>query len=419
MLLLKQATIYDTSSKFHLQKMDVLLDKGKILKVRSRIRKEQRMKLVSSDNLCVSPGWLDIGTFNGEPGLEYREDLESLRMAAANGGFCKIAAFPTTLPTIDTKGQLNFLINLTNGHIVEFLPIAALTKERKGREIAELVDLHHQGAVAFSDGTSHNLSHDQLLRALLYLKSFKGLAIYSANNEKNIQLNEGPISVQVGLDGSPEFIETQNIKSAIAQSSYSDARLLIHNLSVSTTLRDRDQQNISYSIPCMNLIFEDKDIIDFDINLKVDPPLRDSTHRKQLCRSVNNGQVNIITSNHSPLSPEEKDQPYGLSKPGASTIDLAFSALNTFCSEIKLERLVYCLSEGPHNVLDLPYSSIKEGEKACLTLFDPDYEFFSDKSHIKSKSKNSPFLGKSMRGLVLGIINGNKQQFNSNLKRPV
>ena len=412
MLLLKQATIYDTTSKFHLQKKDILVDKGKIVKIRSKIRKEAKMKQFSSSDLCISPGWLDIGTFNGEPGYEYREDLESLRMAAANGGYCKIAAFPTTDPTIDTKGQLNFLINLTKDHIVEFLPIAALTKERRGQEIAELVDLHNQGAVAFSDGHSHDLQHDQLLRALLYLKSFEGIAIFNANNDKNVQLHEGPISVQLGLEGSPAFLETMNIKNAIAQSRYSKSRLLIHNLSTASILKEKDMSNVSFSVPCMNLIYEDRDIVDFDINLKVKPPIRDGSQRKLLIRAINNGQINAITTNHYPLSPEEKDQPYGLSRPGASTIDLAYSALNTHCGEIEKERLIFCLSEGPHKILNLDYSSVQEGQKACLTLFDPNIEYHADQSHIKSKSKNSPFIEKTMKGKVLGIINGTKQHFN-------
>lgn len=412
MILLQKAKIYDIRSSRHLKKMDILIDKGIIKEISKNITAPKKAKVISSKDLSVSPGWVDIGSYNGEPGYEYREDLDSLRDAAAMGGYCGIAPFPTGKPTIDSKGQLLFLRSRSKDEMVDIYPIAALTKGRGGKDLAELLDLHNSGAIAFSDGDSSQLGSDQLLRSLLYLKSINALTIYNPFKTGEGQVNEGPISVQMGMEGIPQYEEESFVHTAIKHSEYAEARVLIHNISTTAGIKEArgssNKKNISFSIPFMNLISDDSDLLTFDLNLKVSPPLRGKSEKRGLTKAIESGQVNIISSNHRPLSIEEKDQPFGLTKFGASTLEVVFSALNTYANGLSTERIIHCLSNGPKEALELVNPDISKNEYALLTVFDPSDEIKYEDKDLKSKSKNNPFLGQPLKGRVLGIINGNR-----------
>lgn len=412
MILLQKAKIYDNRSKHHLKKMDILIEKGIIQKIAKKIVVPKKAKVVTGKSLSVSSGWLDIGTYNGEPGFEYREDLVSISNAAAMGGFCHLAPFPTGKPTIDSKGQLYFLVSNVQNQLVQFHPIAALTKGREGKELAELMDLNDSGAVAFSDGHSNNLEGDQLLRSLLYLKSIDALTIYNPSKSGDGQLNEGPISVQMGMEGIPQFEEDAYVHTAIKHSEYAQAKILIHNISTTSGLKtaklSSNKNNISFSVPFMNLVKDETDLLSFDINLKVSPPLRGKDERKGLSKAIESGSINIISSNHRPLSIEEKDQPFGLTKFGASTLEVVFSALNTYAKTISTERIIHCLSNGPCEALGIDHPKISVGETASMTIFDPDELVQFEEKDLRSKSKNNPFLGDELRGRVIGIISGTK-----------
>lgn len=412
MILLKKARIYDHRSPHHLKKMDVLIAKGIITSIAKNIKPASKTKVVESPDLCVSPGWVDIGTYNGEPGFEYRDDLNSLRAAAQKGGYCGLAPFPTGQPTIDNKGQLHFLKSKTEGHPVSIYPIAAMTKDRAGKEMSELLDLHASGAVAFSDGAIQSSNKDQLLKSMQYLKGINALTIFEPNDNKDGQLHEGVASVQMGMEGISNLGEESKVYEAIKLSEYANARILIHNISTASGLKEAklsaNKENISFSVPFLNLIKEDTDLLDFDVNLKVSPPIRDKRERKALCKAVESGQINVITSNHQPLSIEEKDQPFGLSQFGASTLESVFSALITHTKELSTERIIHCLSIGPRNVLKIDSPGIKKGENADLTIFDASMTQTFSTSDVQSKSLNNPFLGQSLKGKVIGIINGSK-----------
>lgn len=408
MILLRKATIYDQRSAHHKEEMDVLIDDGIISKIARTIRKPSGAMVYESDNLSISPGWLDIGCFNGEPGYEYREDISSLCNAAAAGGYCGIAPFPTGRPVLDTKGQLFFLQSLAQHQTVTIHPIAALSKERLGNEIAELIDLYHGGAIAFSDGTNDRLDSAQLQRCMLYLKSFDGITIYAACKATGGHVHEGKVSVQMGLEGLADHLETTNILQVIRQSEYARAKVLIHNISTTECLKEvkssSNNDQISFSVPFMNLILKDQDVLEFDLQLKTLPPLR--SNRKQLVKGVASGEIEVISSNHTPLSKEEKDQPFGISDFGASTIETVFPALNTYATNLSLEQIIYALSIGPHKVLELDCPVLEKGNHAKITVFDPSKEFLLTKENLQSKSANSPFLDQQMRGKVIGIING-------------
>ena len=382
----------------------------RLLRLEKNITAGSKARVIKSKNLCVSVGWLDIGAFNGEPGYEYREDLDSLKSAAAHGGYCSISPFPTCKPSIDNKAQVRFILSRNHEHPVQVLPIGTLSKNREGSEMSEYIDLFEAGAVAFSDGSESKTTGNQLERSLEYLKGIDGLTIHVPHRGVGDFIDEGHVSVKMGLKGLSKHKEESEVDEALKRLRYTESKLLIHGISTSEPLRwaQYKKLKVEFSIPALNLIYSDEDVEDFVLNLKVDPPLRQPKEKRALIKAIESGQVDIIISNHKPLSPEEKDQPFGLSEEGASTIDYTFAALNTLASDISLERLTFVLSEGPYNALEIPAPTIQKGASSVLTIFDPEEEIKVTENSIISKSKNSPFIGLTLRGKVLGIINGSK-----------
>ena len=409
-ILLRNAHIYDIRSKHHDTKRDVLIEQGHITKIAKRITSPGKAKVVTSPTLSISPGWLDIGTFNGEPGYEYREDLDTLRQAAVAGGYAALAPFPTGHPTIDNKGQLHYLRSQTQDHIVEVYPIAAISKNRAGKELSELLDMAAAGAAGFSDGNASSDDEDVLIKALLYLKSCGGLVIQSAASQSpSGHVNEGEVSVRMGLEGMPTHLEKSRVQTLVRASEYTESKMLICNISTSEALGEIKKSSqlatLYGAIPFMNLIYDENDVVDFNLPLKVNPPLRSSKDKKALIKAITSGQVNIITSNHTPHSKEEKDQPFGMSEFGAATLEMVFSALVSQ-TDIPLDRLVHCLSIGPREALHVACPMVAVGHEACLTVFDSTVD--TDVVTPKSKGTNSLVTNTQQKGKIIGVINGGK-----------
>ncbi len=415
-ILLKNALIYNQVGKQHGKRRDILIVDGIISEIKSSIASKAD-HTIKSKNLCVSGGWLDIGCFNGEPGYEYREDLDSLRAVAVQGGYTHLAPFPTGLPPMDNKSQVQYLLHQNINQAVHMIPIAAMSKGRKGVDIGELLDLKQAGAVAFSDGKS-GTNINLLERSLQYLKSQNTTVIHVVNSKDELdlgQVNEGASSVYLGLQGLPEYKEKIDIDKVLEAIRYTGGKALIHNISLSSSVKSiekaRKDISVDISIPYLNLIYNDTDVINFDVNLKILPPLRSQIELNKLIKAIEKGQINVITSNHNPKSKEEKDEPFGQSSFGATGLNTLFPALVTH-TPLSLDRIVQCLSFGPYQALLGDPPQIKVGEKANLTFFDPDEEFVFNPSLDHSKSINNPFYESKLKGKVLGIINFNNFEQN-------
>ncbi|MFT6806787.1 MAG: dihydroorotase [Saprospiraceae bacterium] len=414
-ILIKKARIYDQNSNQYLKIRDILIENGKIVDIKARIQPSGKFETIESKQLCISPGWVDIGAFNGEPGKEQREDLKSLRNAAAHGGYVAIAPFPTGQPTTDSKGQIAYLKSKNHESAVQIYPIGALTMDRNGRDMAELIDLSAAGAIAFSDGQGSKMGEGQIQRSLLYLKGIDSNLIYVVNAKKpgeEGQVNEGEVSVSMGVEGIPAHQEKVAVNTVLRQVEYTGSRALIHNISLGWAA-DKIAKNalnhkVAASVPYLNLAHNEEDVKDFNNNFKLLPPLRQESERKKLCKAVEKGRVDIITSNHSPKTVEEKDEPFGLSPFGASSIETTFSGLVTHTKDLSLERIVNALSIGPRKALGLEKGSIKIGEMASITLFDPEMSWQVSERNLLSKSKNNPYIGKELKGCVIGILNNSK-----------
>jgi dihydroorotase len=308
------------------------------------------------------------------------------------------------------KAGIEYIVQRSRSLPITVHPIAAITKDTEGKELAEMYDMHQSGAVAFSDGTCPIQSTGILLKALQYVKAIDKIII-QIPDDKSISahglMNEGVISTQLGLPGNPAIAEEMMIRRDIELAKYTGGK--VHITGVSTAkgielIREAKESGIGItcSVTPYHLLFTEEDLLDYDTNLKVSPPLRSIADRENLKEAVLDGTVDCIASHHLPHHTDNKVVEFEYAKNGMIGLETAFAVIRTAMPHLSLERLVDLLSLAPRKLFDLPQYSINVNSPASLTLFLPDQKWVPDTFY--SKSKNSPFTGKSLTGKPMGII---------------
>jgi dihydroorotase len=413
--LLKQVVIQDPASGYHGQRMDVWVENGRIREIASSITpSDKAISVIEVSNLHLAPGWVDIGVQGGEPGLEHREDLQSLRAAAAAGGFTCLGLWPNLVPVTDSKADILFLRNETENGLVECLPLGAATAGCKGEAITEMLDMRSAGALAFTDGLKPIAHAGLLQRALMYVKGFDGILIHFPQ-ELSVapggQMHEGPVSTRMGLRGIPALAEQLMVSRDLALLEYTGSRLHLANISTADAVeqirRAKDRGlRVTCSVPVLNLVLEDEALSSFDCNLKVMPPLRERSDREALIEGLVDGTIDCISSNHVPLDPEAKDLEFPYADFGAIGLETCFALLQTHLSNrVHPDRILQALSHNPRQIFGLPALRIEAGEAANFTLYQPDEAWTLEETDLRSRSRNSHFLGASLRGRVWGVCN--------------
>jgi dihydroorotase len=417
-ILIKSADILDPGNSFHKKKKNVLIENGIIKSVSDKDFKAD--EVIDATGLKLSPGWFDMRCAIRDPGFEYKEDINSVSMAAAAGGYTGIACLPNTNPVIQTKDVISYIKTKAAGTILDIYPIAALTIGSKGEELTEMIDLHYGGAVAFSDGNKPVWHSDVLYKALQYIQTFGGLLIEHAEDKyltMGGQMNEGKISTSLGLKGIPKISEELIIERDLKMLEYSGGRIHFSHISSPKSLdmirsAKRKGLNVTCDIAVYQLVFDDSQLIGFDTNLKVNPPIRAKEDLKYFWKAIEDDTIDVIVTDHNPQDEESKNTEFDQADFGMIGLETAFAAFNTFNRDIKLEKFVEKVTIAPRKILKLDLPKIKEGEHANLTLFDPDKEWIFSKENIRSKSKNSPFIGKKLKGKVVAVFNKNKYLLN-------
>lgn len=413
-LLLQNVTIIDPQSPHNNQRTDILIEKGIIRQVGKYIS-PGGIESVSGDNLCVSPGWMDLHAHLCDPGYEFKETLESGAAAAAAGGFTAVLALPETLPVVQTKSSVEYILKRSEALPVNIIPAGALSQNLAGKELAELYDMHLAGAKAFTDG-EHPVHHaGVLVRALMYAHNFGG-KIHVRCDEETIsqggQMHEGPMSTMLGLKGIPALAEELMVARNIYLAEY--AGTPIHLMAVSTEksvalIREAKSKGlpVTASVHAANLHWNDSVLEDFNTNYKVNPPLRSESDRKALLRAVADGTIDCITSGHTPEDVESKVVEFDLAAFGMIGLETAFALANS-PGILSKEELVRAFCHHPRTIAGVEIPVIKAGEKANMTIFDPSEKWTFTEKDIRSKSKNTPLVGKELTGRVIGILNKGK-----------
>jgi dihydroorotase len=416
-ILIKNAHIISPDSPHHDSKKDILIENGIIKKIGARLKSE-KAKIISSKNLYVSIGWMDIGPLCGEPGYEHRETFNSLTKVAASGGYTAVAPFPNTDPVADSKSSIQYILHTTKDHIVDYYPIGAISKKTAGEEITEMIDMNHCGAVAYSDGVEAIDTNGLMLRALQYAKGTESLIIHTPDDptiSNGNNIHEGEVSTSLGLKASPVLSEVMTLDRDLKLQNYADGKLLSHNISsaesidkISTLKNKKHSSSVCY----LNLCLTDKAISYFDVNAKVSPPLRTEDDRQALIKGINSSNIDIITSNHRPVEEDLKKKEFTYAKTGAIGLQTTFSGITTYANKISIKKLIAALAVNPRKVLDIDIPKIEEGASANLTIFDPSLEWTLNETTNLSTSKNSPFWNQSLTGKVIGVINGKLSHIN-------
>ncbi len=414
-ILLKSATIIDPMSKHHGKKRDVLIEKGIITKIAATI-KDSKIKAIQLKNLHISQGWFDPSTSFGEPGFEERETLDNGLKTAAMSGFTAVGVNANTKPVIDSKSLIKFLKTKAHGAVVDLYPVGSLSVGGNGIDMAELYDMHQSGAISFYD-YKEPISNPNLLKiALQYAQNFDGLVQsfpFERAVAKNGVVNEEENSTKLGLKGMPALSEELQVTRDLYLLEYTGGKLHIPTISTKKSVQlikeaKKKGLQVSCSVSINNLRLTDDVLESFDTNYKLLPPLRTKSDTQALLKGLKDGTIDGVTSDHNPIDIEHKRTEFDHAAFGSIGLESCFGAL---LNVTNLETAIKALTS-LKQTFGISESKISEGEKANLTLFNPDVEWFFTEESIISTSQNAAMLAEKMTGNVYGVFNNDQLVLN-------
>jgi dihydroorotase len=408
-ILLKQVTIADLGSPYNGSVKDVLITNGIIEKIDDNIPEADEE--IQYEHACISPGWVDIFAHFSDPGYEYKETLETGAAAAVAGGYTQVFTLPNTNPFIHNKTQVEYIVQKSKPLSVHIHPLGAVTKSCEGRELAEMYDMYASGAIAFTDGINPVQSAGLMVKALQYVKAFDGVVIQMPVDKSIGQfglMHEGIISTRLGLPGIPAMAEELMVARDIKLTRYADSKLHFTGVTTAKSLeyikRAKDAGlQVTCSVTPYHLFFCDEDLQEYDTNLKVNPPLRSETDMMALREAVKNGLVDCIATHHLPQDWDSKTCEFEYAKNGMIGLQTAFAAIRTILPELTATGIAALFSVNARRIFNLPASTIAEEQPAEITLFNTNNGSTFTKEEIKSKSYNSAFINKFLKGKVIGI----------------
>ena len=378
-----------------------------------------RATIIDCGGDVVAPGLIDMRVFVGEPGADHRETIASASAAAAAGGVTTIVAMPDTCPPVDDPAVVDFLRRRARDTArVRVLSSAALTKRLEGKEIAEYGLLKEAGAVAFTDGF-HSIANAQVMRrAMTYARDFDALVMHYAEDSDlagSGVMNEGELASRLGLGGIPAEAEAigldRDMRLVNMVRGRYHAALISTRLSVEVIARAKAAGlPVTCGASINHLSLNENDIGHYRTYFKLAPPLRGEDDRLALIAALRDGVIDVIVSDHNPQDVETKRLPFGEAEFGAIGLETLLSAglRLVHSGEVSLARLLATMTEGPANILRLPQGRLAKGAPADLIRFDLDEPYVVEAARLHSRSKNTPFEGARMEGVVkMTMVAGN------------
>lgn len=400
--------------------LDLLVVDGRIEKIGKRLSADGSFEVLDLTGKVVAPGFIDMHVHLREPGFEHKETIETGLAAAREGGFTAVCCMPNTEPAMDDESVVRYVIEkgkmLWDG-IVDIYPIAAATKGRKGEELAPIAELVEAGAVALSDDGSPIASSGMMRRVLEYSTMFGVPVIQHAEDpvlSHGGVMNEGDVSVRLGMPGIPSIAEEimvsrdLHLLRFIPKAKYHVAHISTQGTVALIRAAKQDGLPVTCEVTPHHFGLTDEIVPSFDTNTKMNPPLRTADDVMAMKEGLRDGTIDVIATDHAPHTVDEKEVEYTQAPFGIVGLETAIGLSITHLVKggyLTLYQLVEKCSTNPRRILSLPPIRIQEGERANLTLLDPDIEWVVQPERFMSKSRNSPFGGMQLRGKAIGIVN--------------
>lgn len=415
-LLLKNGTLIDYKTSIF-EPYDILIEEGKVQKIAKEIQ-EEADKIIDCTNLYIMPGMIDIHCHLREPGFEYKETIETGSKSAVSGGFTTICPMPNTKPTPDSAIILQKIIEEGKRvNLCNVLPYSSVSKGEKGEELVDFEEMKKAGAIAFSDDGMPVVNSKTMRQAIIEADKL-GTFVASHCEEKSVSkgaINAGKIADKLNVEG--VLPEAEEIMAAreIVISETNNVRVHICHISTKTTKNMvRDAKKRGVKITCETcphyFTFTVDEVLKSGTNAKMNPPLREEKDRLAIIEGLKEGTIDCIITDHAPHSQEEKEQDLSKAPNGIIGFETALSAeiMNLIdTGELSYLDLVKLTSYNPAQLIHIDRGTIEEGKIADITIFNPNEEYVYTKERIVSKAKNSPFIGKTLKGKVkYTIVNG-------------
>jgi dihydroorotase len=421
-LVISGGRVIDPASDFD-KMADIYIQDGKVVKIESDKREKKEEVIVSqiidARGKIVCPGLIDIHTHLREPGREDEETIYTGSLAAVAGGFTSICCMPNTFPPIDNQETVKFILEKAKSAKCRVFPIACITKGQKGEEITEVGDLVQAGAVALSDD-GLPVSNSQVMRNILDYALMFGIPIISHCEDLTLSgdgvMNESFVSSLLGMKGIPSVAEEIVVSRDIKLAEYTKGKLHIAHVSTSGSVHlvrevKRRKTNVSCEATPHHFSLTDELVKTFNTNLKTNPPLRTKKDVLAIKRGLKDGTIDVVATDHAPHSIEEKDVEFDAAPNGMIGLETALSLVISELIDknvLSWKEAIAKLTINPAKILNLDLGKIKVGNEADITIIDPKANWVVSPEKLSSKSKNSPFIGKRLKGRAWCTIVGGK-----------
>lgn len=375
----------------------------------------------NSNTLYISPGFVDVFSDYREPGFEHKETIASGLNAAAAGGFTDVFLMPNTQPTISTKSVVEYVQQKAKNHLVSLHAMGSITQDIEGKNLAEMMDMHHHGAKAFTDGWKPVQSSNLMLKALEYVKAFDGLLLQIPLDvfmSADGLMHEGEISTSLGMAGIPVLAETILLHRDLELVRYTGSKLHVTGISTKAgvqMIRAAKQEglNVTCSVTPYHLLLTDASLTTYDSLYKVNPVLRSEADRIALIEGLKDGTIDCIASHHRPQEWDAKAKEFEYANDGMNVQEICFPLLlQALNNKVSMERIIDAIAIRPRAIFGLPIPSIDNEHNGSFTLFSCEDTTILTPQNQQSISSNNPFLGQTLPGKVIGIINQQQIKIN-------
>jgi dihydroorotase len=372
--------------------------------------------VLDAEGLIVCPGFIDLHCHLRQPGAEDKETIATGTLAAARGGFSTVCCMPNTNPPLDNEEMIRYIQTIAAREAsVRVLPIGCVTLGRRGEELADLNELEMAGAIAYSDDGSPVARPELMRRALEYSRDFRRPIIDHCEDldlSRDGQVNEGVVSLEMGLPGIPAAAEEGMVERDIELAKETGGHLHIAHVSTEGSvdlIRTAKEQgvHVTAEVTPHHLTLTEEDVLKYGTLAKVKPPLRTKRDNLALLRALNDGVIDIVATDHAPHTAADKDVEFARAAFGISGLETALGSLAglIFKSELSLQTMIAALTMGPARVLGYKkLGTLEAGAPADICVFDLHREWVVDTEKFASKGKNTPLAGRTLRGKVMATF---------------